>query len=544
MSGMGLRAAFLGSAAVAALIAVPALSMAAAPRPVEPAKIEPRATERAVTRTRIGRPTGENLTNDAAAATTTVSTVEDANPNNVSPVDEIKEEEEPDDKEPDETEPDEKEPDGKPEDLSEPAPLVMRDPVGPDTVAGEIVFLSRANDAQLDALIAERGFGLVGRDRLASLGLVMVTAGLKQGDDREAILAALETDSRVAWAQPNHIYWLLAGEDEARPASSRDRGLAMHALDRQRPAISGTIALIDGPVDLRNAELAGADVAEELYGEDGTPSPHGTAIAELLVGTGAFAGVAQGARLLSLPAFRPVGIDGWQSTTRHVARALDRAVTASPQVLNLSFGTRAVDRTARELLLLLEQGGTCIAAAAGNGGGDVLFPATLPQTLAVTAVDGTRALYPHASRGPQVDVAAWGVMMSAAVPGGRRNVSGTSFATAVVAGSMMHMPACNGGRAPALMREAARGDALDMGDSGRDPLFGAGLFRLGTASLASVPEEAVRTDTSEPAPSSADMYQPAESSGVWKWALPVGMLALLVLFFLFRRKKEKPAAKP
>ncbi len=538
MKGTGARAAILGSAAVAALFAVPALTLAAAPRPVEPAKIEPRTNERAVTRTRIGRPTGENLTNDAAAATTTVSTVEDANPNNVSPVDEIIEEEGADDKDEDEKQPDEK-----PEDWSEPVPLVMRDPAGPDTVAGEVVFLSRASNAQLDALIAERGFALVGRDRLASLGLVMVTARLKSGDERAEILAELGADSRVAWAQPNHIYWLLAGEDEARPASSRDRGLAMHSLDRQRPAIKGAIALIDGPVDLRNAALAGANVTEELYGEDGTPSPHGTAIAELLVGTGAFAGVAQGARLLSLPAFRPVGIDGWQSTTRHVARALDRAVTVSPQVLNLSFGTRAVDRTARELLLLLEEGGTCIAAAAGNGGGDVLFPATLPQTLAVTAVDGARALYPHASRGPQVDVAAWGVMMSAAVPGGRRNVSGTSFATAVVAGSMMHMPACNGGRAPAIMREAARGDALDMGDSGRDSLFGAGLFQLGTASLAAVSEDAERTDSSEPAPQAQGQPETAPASSWWKWALLFGVIVSLWLFFLFRKKKEKAAAK-
>ena len=63
-------------------------------------------------------------------------------------------------------------------------------------------------------------------------------------------------------------------------------------------------------------------------------------------------------------------------------------------------------------------------------------------------------------------------------PGGRRAVSGTSFATAVISGALLRMPACNGGRDPGAMKAQVAGLAQDLGVPGRDAVFGAGLFRL------------------------------------------------------------------
>src|SRR5207344_1621084 len=58
--------------------------------------------------------------------------------------------------------------------------------------------------------------------------------------------------------------------------------------------------------------------------------------------------------------------------------------------------------------------------------------------IAVTAVDRNRASYDHANRGTYIDMAAPGVQILAALPGGKEGLlSGTSFAapfvTAVVA---------------------------------------------------------------------------------------------------------------
>ena len=108
----------------------------------------------------------------------------------------------------------------------------------------------------------------------------------------------------------------------------------------------------------------------------------------------------------------------------------------------------------------------------------MLFPARLPSTIAVTAVDAKKRAYAYASKGPEIDLAAWGVDMNAAVPGGRRAVSGTSFATAVVSGALLRFKGCNGGRDPAGMRRGLEALAQDLGEKGRDPVFGAGLLRL------------------------------------------------------------------
>jgi NAD(P)H-dependent flavin oxidoreductase YrpB (nitropropane dioxygenase family) len=77
-----------------------------------------------------------------------------------------------------------------------------------------------------------------------------------------------------------------------------------------------------------------------------------------------------------------------------------------------------------------------------------------------------------------VDISGVGVGLNAAVPGGRRAVSGTSFATAVISGALLRMPACNGGRNPDAMKGQVAAFAQDLGAPGRDPVFGAGLFKL------------------------------------------------------------------
>ena len=108
----------------------------------------------------------------------------------------------------------------------------------------------------------------------------------------------------------------------------------------------------------------------------------------------------------------------------------------------------------------------------------MLFPAAHPASLAVTAVDARLRAYRYASMGSQISVAAWGVALSAAVPGGRRSVSGTSFATAVVAGALLRTPECSTVRNPAAMKARMMAQAKDLGAPGPDPVFGAGLFKL------------------------------------------------------------------
>ncbi len=405
-------------------------------------------------------------------------------------------------------------------------PLEMADRDIPEFVPGQILYFSRAPASRLSQIAAAADVAIIETILLDQIGISMITARLKPGDTVGGAGARLEKQKDVLWAQPNHYFQLLG-------QSSRSRGLALHGIgtagDRQK---SGSIVMIDSLVDTSNAALAGAAIEQKGYGTKGRPDAHGTAIAELLVGTGDYAGVARGAKLISLAAFEPTEQRTWLSQTRYLAQAMNEASRLRPNVANLSFGANASDRILTRLLNKLESRGICVVSAAGNGnGGKVLFPARLATTLAVTAIDGRKRAYRYASKGPEINVAAWGVNLNAAVPGGRRSVSGTSFATAIVSGSLLGLDACSGEYSPKAMRDFVTRHAQDLGEKGHDDIFGAGLFRLSE-------------DTAEKQSNDETTPKSEEEAGVplAAWLGGAGLLLAGLFLLLFRRRRKKPEA--
>jgi hypothetical protein len=353
-------------------------------------------------------------------------------------------------------------------------PLQMQDQQIADYVSDQVIFVfeGQADNAQKIATAA--GVTIIDTEFLEESNLTMVVAQLAAGDSVTAAIARLVKQKNVSSAQPNYQYQLLG--------SSRPKRFDLHALPKKIAPVSGHIVMIDAVVDTTHANFKGAKVSQQFFGTAKEAAVHGTAVAGLLVGTGDYPGTANGARLTSLAAFGGSAKDDRLSRTSYLAKAMDAASKLRPDVLNLSFGSQSYDPLLARTLDTIRKNGVCVAAAAGNGGakGKVLFPATHSASLAVTAVDEKLRGYAHATQGVRVDVSGIGVGLNAAAPGGRRAVSGTSFATAVVSGALLRMPACNGGRDPASMRAQVAARALDLGVPGRDPIFGMGLFRLST----------------------------------------------------------------
>lgn len=422
-------------------------------------------------------------------------------------------------------------------------PIVMRDADLPLFVDDEVLLFLKDKDAGSAEITASNGLTVVRSLTLDVLNVKMVTAKIASGDDVEGVVSRLQEQEAIAWAQPNYIYQLLG--------NSRDNGLQMHGLTADSTMLpqglpplssSASIVMIDSPIDLSHESLSGANIVEYNFLEKSDPSPHGTAIAELLVGSGNFTGVARGARLISIPAFEPVTVDDWHapstSTTDYLVASLKRAQALAPDVMNLSFGSTAQrDDGVGKMLERMFADGVCIAAAAGNGGTDspVRFPAKMDITIAVAAVNAGQSYYPFGSRGPEVDIAAWGVDINAAVPGGRRPVSGTSFAAPLVAGAMLRMPACLDANRPQAVRAALAQDAKDLGDAGRDNIFGAGLLRFGEGALASA---TITQDAIEAADVATDRSSHKTAAIL---AGGGGVAAAGLLFFAWRRRKKHVA---
>lgn len=119
-----------------------------------------------------------------------------------------------------------------------------------------------------------------------------------------------------------------------------------------------------------------------------------------------------------------------------------------------------------------------VVAAAGNGGpaAPAMFPAAYPGVIAVTATDSANQVYAQANRGTYLMLTAPGVDVWVPLSAGGRYVSGTSFAAALVSGGIAVKLARNV-RSSVVAAEMCR-HASDLGDPGRDPVFGCGLLQL------------------------------------------------------------------
>jgi subtilisin family serine protease len=198
------------------------------------------------------------------------------------------------------------------------------------------------------------------------------------------------------------------------------------------------IAVIDTGIDRTHKDLDSKVVGryDAVYGgsyvvdEDG----HGTLVASVAAAETnnkqGVAGVGYHAKLLVARVDDEYGLIWSDAVSRGIRWAADKGA----DVINLSLGSSIVTDDVVSAVAYAQSRGAVVVAAAGNEGtDDPRYPAALPGVIAVGATDGSsRAAF--SSYGPWVDVAAPGVSIVGAVPGGYAIGDGTSFAAPIVAG--------------------------------------------------------------------------------------------------------------
>jgi len=97
--------------------------------------------------------------------------------------------------------------------------------------------------------------------------------------------------------------------------------------------------------------------------------------------------------------------------------------------------------------------------------------------ISVTAIDAGYLVYNAANQGSYIDFAAPGVSLWTVTPGGGKYQSGTSFAAPFVT-AMTALLVAGGSRTdPEVLRDTLRRYAIDLGQPGKDSVFGWGLVR-------------------------------------------------------------------
>jgi hypothetical protein len=305
-----------------------------------------------------------------------------------------------------------------------------------------------------------------------------------------AMLAKLSRERRIVSAQPNFRFTtpratFKLAEAVGSAAGAIDpallyvvRSLRLAEAHQVARGDQVRVAVIDSTVDTTHPELSGA-VLKSLdvtgLATPASPHSHGTGMAGAVAAHARLVGVAPAAALLAITAFRPEG-EGADGTTVSVLRGLDAALAEGARVVNMSFAGPK-DALLTRALASAHARGLILVAAAGNAGpqSPPLYPAADPNVIAVTATDADDKVFDQANRGSYVTIAAPGVDVLVAAPGGAYAfTSGTSVATAHVSGVIALMLA----REPTLTADAVRralvASARDLGPRGRDDVFGAG----------------------------------------------------------------------
>ncbi|MFE9412563.1 type VII secretion-associated serine protease mycosin [Streptomyces sp. NPDC006704] len=245
----------------------------------------------------------------------------------------------------------------------------------------------------------------------------------------------------------------------ASASSTRDEQWFLDAMKAQEMWRTSTgkgivVAVIDTGVDPNNPDLKGQVLPGRNFatgepGDERTDSQgHGTGMAGLIAGTGAYGGgdgafgLAPGAKILPvrMPAEVASGAEGTKRFNAIAPGAIRYAADQGARIINVSMGVQDGSAELSAAVRYALGKGSLVFAAVGNSGDSgnrIEYPAATPGVVGVGAVGKDLHRTAWSEYGSQVDMAAPGVEMVHACGGGSGlcKTDGTSDATALASAS-------------------------------------------------------------------------------------------------------------
>lgn len=326
------------------------------------------------------------------------------------------------------------------------------------------VLIATGVDAAMIAAAAKAGFVLTGREQIDGLDLEIARFAVPVGRSLAKAERQLEKLLPMAQVDADNLYFA-SGPSGAMPGAALATSAAVGSV---------SLGLIDGGV-AAHPSLAGR--VEQRGFAAGAPSAsrHGTAVASALVGRGAVRGANPGAHLLAADVY---GSDAAGGNASAIVKALGWLAERRVAVVTISL--IGPDNMLLRIAIARAQGkGMIIVAAVGNDGpaAPPAFPASYRGVLAVTGVDTRNRALPEAGRALHVDFAAPGDGFALATGiSSTARLRGTSFAAPLVAGRLSQLYAAPQIAAIEPAVRALIGEARDLGNRGRDPVYGYGLI--------------------------------------------------------------------
>ncbi|GAB6094087.1 hypothetical protein JCM14469_03390 [Desulfatiferula olefinivorans] len=308
---------------------------------------------------------------------------------------------------------------------------------------GYLLIILKNDDAARDAvngLALKYGLLLSEQMVLASIDRRVLVCETTQ--PLSGVINALKGVPVIEDVQPDYLFKTLAD-----PLKAMQEALTPLDLSAVHTVVTGKgvkVAVIDTGVDAAHEDLKTRIIASEnlVPGQSEKAEIHGTGVAGIIaasVNGFGIEGVAPGVTVIALRACRQLSDDRPEGEcySSSIARALDRAIAAGADIVNMSFGAVVHDRLIAALLEKGAERGMAFVAPAGNDRamGTLGFPAGHPAVLAVSGTDGRGNPYPCAALCGKADVSAPAVNVFTATPGNSHNfMTGTSLSSAIVSG--------------------------------------------------------------------------------------------------------------
>lgn len=314
---------------------------------------------------------------------------------------------------------------------------------------------------------------------------------LQDGSSREDILYNMGKDTAIEYSQPNYEYSICFSSND--PDYSKQWGFPKVRADLAKDLLPEkdyiTVAVLDTGLYQAHPDLTGKNVSgyNAISSSDSTndDNGHGTHVSGIISaaannGTG-IAGVASRSLIMPVKAADSSGI----GCTINLSKGIVWAADHGARVINISMAGPNYDRLLQSAVDYAYNKGVTVVAAAGNSNSSKpYYPAALNHVIAVSAIGKSVSKAPFSNYGNYVDLAAPGADVYSTTSDGKFGyMSGTSMASAYVAGAAAYLLSAGGMLSPDDVEKSLTGSAYDIGYSGKDVYYGYGLLDLYKAIL-------------------------------------------------------------
>lgn len=221
------------------------------------------------------------------------------------------------------------------------------------------------------------------------------------------------------------------------------------------------------------------------------------------------AGVSWGSPILPIRVTDSQG----RATSRDIATGIVWAVKLGARVINVSFAPLGSDRVVLSAAQYARNSGALVFISTGNSGKSYRARRT-SRAIFVGALDRPDELASFSNTGPFVDLVAPGTQIYTTKRGrGYGRVSGTSFASPLVAGVAALLWSVNPDFRPVTVENLLFSTAVDLGVRGRDNRYGVGRVDAGAAVAAAL-DVVEERDTIAPRVEIIDPVDRATVSGI------------------------------